>query len=84
MLTLCSLFDRRGYMNNYDERTNDANIKINDELEDGTIRTHSDGIEKTNQKLNNEFYEGGEEAENMAPTYLYNNTPAIKINEKSK
>ncbi|MFC4320794.1 hypothetical protein [Litchfieldia salsa] len=73
-------------MENYsDTATNEANIKLNKELEDTTVHTLSNDVEQTNRKLNEEFYDGSEKAaENMAPTYLYNNTPAIKINEKSK
>ncbi|MBD8069163.1 hypothetical protein [Bacillus sp. PS06] len=66
------------------EQTNEANIKLNQTLEDSAVHTNATSIESTNEKLNHAFYEGDDRAEDIAPTYMYNNTPAIKINEKSK
>ncbi|WP_078545622.1 hypothetical protein [Litchfieldia alkalitelluris] len=62
--------------------TENANMKINQTLEDSQMRTEGHDIEQTNQKLNDEFYEGSDEGREIAPTYMNNNTPAIRISGK--
>ncbi|WP_174730136.1 hypothetical protein [Mesobacillus harenae] len=68
-------------MNKQDKNTVEANNKINATLEDSNIHERQDShdnSEKANKKIQQEFY-ADENANENAPTYMYNNTPAIKI-----
>lgn len=65
--------------------TNEANIKLNRILEDGDTPTSVENLtEETaaNLKLDAAMNKTQANHSDPAPTYLYNNTPAIKINEK--
>ncbi|MBT2687490.1 hypothetical protein J7I93_04760 [Bacillus sp. ISL-47] len=64
-----------------DEKAAETNIKLNEKLEDQNIHSKMSSrteAEDANLKLQ-EAMNNREEHQNMAPTYLYNNTPAIKI-----
>ncbi|QOR65546.1 hypothetical protein IM538_17290 [Cytobacillus suaedae] len=65
--------------------TENANLKINQYLED-MPRPSQDTFSKTeeaNLKINNQFYKDHDREvhpNDLPPTYIYNNTPAIQIN----
>ncbi|WP_264740778.1 hypothetical protein [Cytobacillus firmus] len=64
-----------------DDKTAETNIKLNEKLEDQTVHSQINSkteTEDANLKLQ-EAMNNRDETQNMAPTYLYNNTPAIKI-----
>ncbi|MBX9974253.1 hypothetical protein LIT38_23620 [Bacillus sp. CMF12] len=64
-----------------DDKTAETNIKLNEKLEDQTVHSQINSkteTEDANLKLQ-EAMNNRDEKQNMAPTYLYNNTPAIKI-----
>ncbi|WP_370223469.1 hypothetical protein [Cytobacillus sp.] len=64
-----------------DNKTAETNIKLNEKLEDQTIHSQMNSkteTEDVNLKLQ-EAMNNRDEEQNMAPAYLYNNTPAIKI-----
>ncbi|MDM5228558.1 hypothetical protein QUF73_20770 [Cytobacillus sp. NJ13] len=64
-----------------DDKTAETNIKLNEKLEDQTVHSQMNSkteTEDANLKLQ-EAMNNRDEKQNMAPTYLYNNTPAIKI-----
>ncbi|MBN8201680.1 hypothetical protein [Bacillus sp. NTK034] len=64
-----------------DDKTAETNIKLNEKLEDQTIHSQMNSkteTEDANLKLQ-EAMNNRDEEQNMAPAYLYNNTPAIKI-----
>ncbi len=70
-----------------DEKVTNANMKINDILEDGPSNLGASldteqmsRAEEANHKINEGFNDDGARANDIPPTYLYNNTPAIKIN----
>ena len=76
-------------MKNNEQDTVHANNKINEILEDmpeNRTITNKQTLSETeyaNIKINDQFYDQENAANNIAPTYIYNNTPAIKINEDS-
>lgn len=64
-----------------DEKAAETNIKLNEKLEDQNVHSKMSAkteTEDANLKLQ-EAMNNREEYQNMAPTYLYNETPAIKI-----
>jgi hypothetical protein len=66
--------------NQFDMGTNEANIKLNEKFNDHISIPHSldlNNVNEYNMKIQEAFYEN--DNQNNAPTYLYNNTPAIKI-----
>lgn len=66
----------------FDEEAVEANIALNDRLEDGHVHASTEGLseaESANIKLQEAFYDDSEKND-IAPTYMNNNTPAIKIN----
>ncbi|WP_147535261.1 hypothetical protein [Bacillus marasmi] len=73
-------------MNKNVQSTNEANDKINQILEDSqTPPLAEEGLSTeamTNIKLNTAMNDNHINDSEQAPTYLYNNTPAIKINER--
>ncbi|URT70374.1 hypothetical protein [Cytobacillus firmus] len=63
------------------DTTAETNIRLNEKLEDLTVHSQINSkteTEDANLKLQ-EAMNHRNEKQNMAPTYLYNNTPAIKI-----
>ncbi|MBY6052317.1 hypothetical protein LIS77_21665 [Cytobacillus firmus] len=63
------------------DNTAETNIRLNEKLEDLTVHSQISSkteTEDANLKLQ-EAMNNRNEKQNMAPTYLYNNTPAIKI-----
>lgn len=63
------------------DTTAETNIRLNEKLEDLTVDSQINSkteTEDANLKLQ-EAMNNCNEKQNMAPTYLYNNTPAIKI-----
>jgi hypothetical protein len=64
-----------------DEKAAETNIKLNEKLEDQNVHSKmSDRTETEDANLKlQEVMNNREKHQNMAPTYLYNNTPAIKI-----
>lgn len=59
----------------------EANIELNDRLEDGEFPSSIDPRQEatsTNMELQKTFYAKGK-SENIPPTYINNNTAAIKI-----
>ncbi|WP_338449003.1 hypothetical protein R4Z09_22735 [Niallia oryzisoli] len=73
----------------FDQEANEANIKINQELDDNSYRPHRTGKEgensttEANMKIQEAFY-NEENSDGIIPTYLNNNTPAIKITGNDK
>ncbi|MGJ7922343.1 hypothetical protein [Neobacillus sp. LXY-4] len=68
----------------FDQEANEANIELNKILEDSDLHTSTNGLPKSvaaNLKLQEAM--NGDKQEPFAPTYLYNNTPAIKINKET-
>lgn len=65
---------------------NDVNIKLNSQLDDDDIHAtkKSNTTAEINKKINENFAHGAEDNGLAVPTYIYNNTPAIKINNKKK
>lgn len=64
-----------------DDKTAETNIKLNEKLEDQTVHSQMNSkteTEDANLKLQ-EAMNNRDGTQNMAPTYLYNYTPAIKI-----
>ncbi|MEK3857021.1 hypothetical protein [Cytobacillus sp. FSL H8-0458] len=64
-----------------DDKTAETNIRLNEKLEDQTVYSQMSSTTETedaNLKLQ-EAMNNREPKQNMAPTYLYNETPAIKI-----
>jgi cell shape-determining protein MreC len=64
-----------------DDKTAETNIRLNEKLEDQTVYSQMSSATETedaNLKLQ-EAMNNRETNQNMAPTYLYNETPAIKI-----
>ncbi|PWW29604.1 hypothetical protein DFO73_104244 [Cytobacillus oceanisediminis] len=64
-----------------DEKAAETNIKLNEKLEDQNVHSKKNSkteTEDANLKLQ-EVMNNREKHQNMAPTYLYNETPAIKI-----
>ncbi len=62
------------------ESAAEANIELNKEM-NSDYHLHTEKINSTteaNIKLEEEFY-GDHDQTDIVPTYLYNNTPAIKI-----
>lgn len=62
------------------ESTSETNIKLNKQFSDQPLTTSKKSLSaaEANEKLQDEFY-GVDTNKNIATTYLYNNTPAIKI-----
>ncbi|WP_394235348.1 hypothetical protein [Niallia oryzisoli] len=73
----------------FDQEANEANIKLNQELDDNSKRPHRSGnaevssTTEANLKIQDAFY-NEENSDGIIPTYLNNNTPAIKITGKDK
>ncbi|MFE8702857.1 hypothetical protein ACFYKX_19820 [Cytobacillus sp. FJAT-54145] len=68
----------------FNQDTTAANIKIVEKLEDGHVHGSTDGLSEAtaaNFKIQEAFYGDDDRANEIAPTYMNNNTPAIKINE---
>ncbi len=73
---------------NQKNNTENANLKINQYLEDMPSQNTlaSEKVSKTedaNLKINNQFYKDHDREvhpNDLPPTYIYNNTPAIQIN----
>ncbi|PLT31146.1 hypothetical protein [Peribacillus deserti] len=68
--------------NLFNEETVLANIKLNAKLEDNRVRASKEGMpeaESTNIKIQDAFYGNDEDKQDFPPTYIYNNTPAIKV-----
>ncbi|MBE4907992.1 hypothetical protein IMZ08_08000 [Bacillus luteolus] len=73
-----------------DQKNNsdNANLKINQYLDDMPSQSTlaSENVSKTeeaNLKINNQFYKDHDREvhpNDLPPTYIYNNTPAIQIN----
>lgn len=58
----------------------EANLELEEKM-NSDYQLHTDKVNSTteaNLKLNEEFY-GDHDQPDFVPTYLYNNTPAIKI-----
>ncbi len=71
--------------NMFDQETNEANIELNRKLEDSELHTSTNGLPESvgaNLKLQEAMNAGGQNAEELSNTYMYNNTPAIKINKE--
>lgn len=64
----------------------EVNERLNSQLdeEDYAVNEKSSTIEATNRKLNEAFNDEQDHSSINAPTYMYNNTPAIKINRKAE
>ncbi|MET3697474.1 hypothetical protein SAMN05877753_10670 [Bacillus oleivorans] len=67
-----------------DQEATEANLKINEILEDSELhegrKNQNNDPNVTNGKLQKAFYHKDENPESdFPPTYIYNNTPAIKI-----
>ncbi|MCA1031760.1 hypothetical protein LCL95_12065 [Bacillus timonensis] len=70
-------------MENQDQQVVKANQKINEYLEDSqtkevTSKQRFSEAEVANIKINDQFYDESHQI-NQYPTYINNNTPAIKI-----
>ena len=70
-----------------DERLNtkaaEANIELNEKMNEDNGTSHKrkvSSVTEANMAIQEEFY-GKNNKEDVLPTYLYNNTPAIKINQ---
>lgn len=71
-----------------DERLNtkaaEANIELNEKMNEDNGISHKrkvSSVTEANMAIQEEFY-GKNNKEDVLPTYLSNNTPAIKINHK--
>lgn len=63
------------------DKAAETNLKLNEKLEDQNVHSRMSSeteTEDANLKLQ-EAMNNREQHQNMSPTYLYNNTPAIKI-----
>ena len=72
-----------------DERSNtkaaEANIELNEKMNEDNGISHKrkvSSVTEANLAIQEEFY-GKNNKEDVLPTYLSNNTPAIKINPKN-
>ena len=72
-----------------DERLNtkaaEANIELNEKMNEDNGISHKrkvSSVTEANMAIQEEFY-GKNNKEDVLPTYLSNNTPAIKINHKN-
>jgi hypothetical protein len=69
-------------------KTNEANIKLNQEFVDNEATSSFEGLseaERANNAIQEAFYhEKDDDINDLPPTYIYNNTPAIKINEDNE
>lgn len=66
----------------FSEKVSEANIELSQKLEDNKVRASTEGLseaESANIKLQEAFYINDEDNNNFPPTYIYNNTPAVKI-----
>ncbi|RFU60285.1 hypothetical protein [Bacillus sp. V59.32b] len=66
----------------FSEESVKVNIELNKKLEDIKVRASTDGLseaESANIKLQEAFYGNDEDPHTFPPTYIYNNTPAIKV-----
>ena len=73
-----------------DERLNtkaaEANIELNEKMNEDNGISHKRKVSsatEANMAIQEEFY-GKNNKEDVLPTYLYNNMPAIKINQSNK
>jgi hypothetical protein len=60
--------------------TNEANIEMNKILEDSEVREIQNGkmsVSEANMKINDEFYSNKQSG--IAPTYINNETAAVRI-----
>ncbi|RHW35873.1 hypothetical protein D1B33_12295 [Lysinibacillus yapensis] len=65
-----------------DTEATEANIELNERFNDGKEIPHKQEVNsatEANMAIQEEFY-GKNKKDDVLPTYLYNNTPAIKIN----
>lgn len=73
----------------FDQEANEANMKLNQELDDNSKRPHSAGegeessTTEANLKIQEAFY-NEENSDGIIPTYINNNTSAIKITGNDK
>ncbi|KKB34439.1 hypothetical protein [Bacillus thermotolerans] len=71
----------------FDQEASEANLKLNEELNDDMTILHeaegSDSSAEANLKIQEEF-NSHRPKEEVFPTYLYNNTPAIRVTRKDK
>ncbi|MBM7693733.1 hypothetical protein JOC77_003177 [Peribacillus deserti] len=68
--------------NLYNEEAVLANIKLNAKLEDNKVRASKEGMheaESANIKIQDAFYGNDEDKQDFPPTYIYNDTPSIKV-----
>lgn len=66
----------------FSEETVKVNIELNKKLEDNKVMASTNGLteaESANIKLQEAFYGKDEDHNPFPPTYIYNNTPAIKV-----
>ena len=73
--------------NIFDKEAVEANLALNKILEDSEIQGSTNGLPESvgaNLKIQEAFYSEDKKDWDIAPVYLYNNTPAIKINEEQE
>lgn len=73
--------------NIFDKETVEANLELNSILEDSDVQGSTNGLPESvaaNIKIQEAFYSEDKKDRDIAPVYLYNNTPAIKINEEQE
>lgn len=64
--------------------TEEANIELNQEMNgEKTSLGNQTSTEEANMKLNRHF-NADHHPEEITPTYLYNNTPAIKVTKEKQ
>lgn len=71
--------------NRLNQETNEANIELNKKLEDSELHTSTNGLPESvgaNLKLQEAMNADGQNTGDTSNTYMYNNTPAIKINKE--
>jgi hypothetical protein len=73
--------------NELEQKVNETNLKLNEQLNDGDIVSFASGgkeansVADANMKIQ-QAHDSDYEQDGILPTYMYNNTPAIKINRK--
>ncbi|RFU64899.1 hypothetical protein [Peribacillus glennii] len=68
----------------FSEEATQANLEINSKLEDNKVRASKEGLteaQSANERLQEAFYGNDEDKNDFPPTYIYNNTPSIKVTE---
>ncbi|CAH0347472.1 hypothetical protein [Bacillus sp. CECT 9360] len=66
----------------FSEESVKVNIVLNKKLEDNKLRASTEGLseaESANIKMQKAFYGNEKDHNTFPPTYIYNNTPAIKV-----